>query len=293
MNFDQNLSMLFSDLDVPEIFVSEYMCIASGDYVKIYLYCLFLCKYNSEISPLDLSKRLCLPIKTIEQGLKYWEENGLLVKKQSDYTISDIKKIEVDKLYKPKMTSSLEDALDSNSKNIMRTQIIDTINNTFFQGVMSPAWYTDIDNLFTKYQFDEHVMYSLFKYCFDRQALHKKYLSAVAEGWASNGVKTADDLDRYYLEYEKIAQIKKSISKKLGLTRKLSQYEDAYVEKWVSDYGYSMDAIELALKKTTSRTNPNFDYIDRIITDWHDRKLCTPESISSFININKCQKAVN
>ena len=287
MNFDQNLSMLFSDLNIPEIFISEYMCMANGDYVKIYLYCLFLCKYNSEISPLDLSKRLCLPLKTIEQGLKYWEENGLLIKKQSDYSIADVNKIEVDKLYKPKLTSSMEDAIESNSKNISRTQIINTINDTFFQGVMSPAWYTDIDNLFSKYQFDEHVMYSLFQYCFDRQALHKKYLYAVAEGWASNNVKTADDLDRYYLEYEKINQIKKNITKKLGLTRKLSQYEESYVENWITDFGYSMDIIEIALKKTTAKTNPSFDYIDKIITNWHDRNLTSVESITAFLKEQK------
>ena len=237
MTFEQNFSMLFSDLNIPEVFISEYMCMANGDYVKIYLYSLFLCKYNSEVTPLDLSKRLCLPLKTVEQGLKYWEENNVLVKKQDSYTVSDLKKLEVDKLYKPKLTSSVEDAIESNSKNILRTQIINTINDTFFQGVMSPAWYTDIDNLFSKYQFDENVMYSLFKYCFDRQALHKKYLYAVAEGWASNNIRTTDDLDKYYIEYEKVAQIKKIIVKKLGLGRKLSQYEDSYVEKWVLEYG--------------------------------------------------------
>ena len=202
MIFEQNLSMLFEDLNIPEVFFSEYMCMANGDYVKIYMYCMFLCKHGSDITPLVLSKKLCLPIKTVEQGLKYWEENNALIKKQNSYILADLKKIEVEKLYKPKLTSSIEDAIESNSKNVMRTQIINTINDTFFQGVMSPAWYTDIDNLFTKYQFDEHVMFSLFQYCFDRQALHKKYLYAVAEGWASNNVKTADDLDRYYEEYE-------------------------------------------------------------------------------------------
>ena len=287
MTFEQNLSMLFSDLNIPEVFISEYMCNANGDYVKIYLYCLFLCKYGSEVSPLDLSKRLCLPLKTVEQGLKYWEENHVLVKQQSTYTLADLKKVEVEKLYKPKLTSSVEDAIEANTKNVMRNHIINTINNTFFQGVMFPAWYTDIDNLFTKYQFDEHVMYSLFKYCFDRQALHKKYLYAVAEGWASNNIKTADDLDKYYTEYEKVSQIKKTIGKKLGLSRKLSQYEDSYVDKWVIEYGYPMEAIELALKKTTSKTNPSFDYIDKIITNWHERNLSTVDDISAFLKEQK------
>ena len=81
MKFEQNLSMLFSDLNIPEVFVSEYLCSANGDYVKIYIYCSFLCKYSSEISPLDLSKKLSLPLKNVELGLKYWEEQGVLIKK--------------------------------------------------------------------------------------------------------------------------------------------------------------------------------------------------------------------
>lgn len=287
MKFEQNLSMLFSDINLPEVFVSEYLCSANGDYVKIYIYCLFLCKYDSEISPLDLSKKLSLPLKTVELGLKYWEEQGVLIKKNKIYELADLKKIEIDKLYKPKLTSSIEDAIEGNNKNILRTQAINEINCMFFQGVMSPTWYTDIDNLFTKYHFDEDVMIALFRYCFDRQALHKKYLYAVAEGWASNKVQNMNDLERYYLEVEKSSKIKKSISKKLGITRNLSQYEEAYIEKWTVDYNYSMDIIELALKKTTSKTNFSFDYIDKMITDWHEKSLFTPEDVNAYLKEQK------
>lgn len=282
MIFEGNQSMLFSDLNIPEVFISEHLCMANGDYVKIYMYCSFLCKYNGEISPLDLSKKLCLPLKTVELGLKYWEDQGVMIKKQKSYMLVDLKQAEVDKLYKPKVTSSIEDAISANSKNVLRTQAINEINNSFFQGVMSPTWYTDIDNLFTKYQFDEDVMISLFRYCFDRQALHKNYLTTVAEAWHANNIKSMNDLEKYYLQYEKTNEIKKSICKKLGITRKLSQYEEAYVEKWVVDYCYPMDIIEVALKKTTSKSNPSFDYIDKIISDWHERKLNTVDEIATY-----------
>jgi len=287
MKFEQNLSMLFSDINLPEVFISEYLCSANGDYVKVYIYCLFLCKYNGEISPLDLSKKLSLPLKTVELALKYWEEQGIVIKKNKIYELADLKKIEIDKLYKPKLTSSIEDAIEGNTKNILRTQAINEINSAFFQGVMSPTWYTDIDNLFTKYHFDEDVMIALFRYCFDRQARHKKYLYAVAEGWASNKIQSMNDLEKYYLGVEKTNKIKKSISKKLGITRNLSQYEEAYIEKWTVDFNYPMEIIELALKKTTSKTNFSFDYIDKMITDWHEKSLFTPEDVSAYLKEQK------
>lgn len=290
MFFEQKESMLFSDINVPEVFITEHLSAANGDYVKIYLYCIFLCKYKGEISPLDLSKKLSIPLSTVEEGLKYWEKNNVIIKKQKTYVLSDLKQQEVDKIYKPKLTSSVDEAIANTEKNVIRTQAISAINGMFFQGVMSPTWYTDIDLIFSKYKFDEDVVITLFQYCFDRQALHRNYLFAVADAWAKSGIKTTKDLDNYYAAFENLVQIKKSISKKLGLSRKLSQYEEAYVDKWVMDFNYSLDIIDLALKKTTSKTNPSFDYIDKIISDWHERKLTSVNEINTFLKDQKEKK---
>ncbi len=287
MKFEQNLSLIFEDLNIPEVFVSEYFCSANSDYIKVYIYCLYLCKYHSEITVLDLSKKLSLPIQSVEQAFKYWEEQGVMIKKNKSYELCDLKKIEVNKLYNPKLSMTPEEALEGTGKNILRTQAINDINSTFFQGIMSPSWYTDIDMLFKKYSFDEDVMIALFRYCFDRQALHKNYLCAVAEGWASNKIKTMNDLEKYYLEAEQSNKIKKTISKKLGISRNLSQYEEAYIEKWTNDYKYGMDIIEIALKKTTAKTNFSFDYLDKIITDWHEKNFSTQEQIQSYLKEQK------
>ena len=189
---------------------------------------------------------------------------------------------ELYKLYNPKVTQSPEKIL-STEKNQYRAKAIENINNEFFQGVMSPSWYGDIDLWFSKYSFDEEVMIALFRYCFNRSALHRNYIQAVAEAWSKNNIKTYTDLDKYYEKQEALAKIQKEISKKLGLNRQLTQYEDAYIEKWTNDFGYNMNIIEIALKKTTSKANPNFDYIDKILSDWHERGLKTPDAINKFL----------
>ena len=251
---------------------------------------MFLCKHGGEISPLDLSKKLSLPLTIVEQGLKYWEDNLVMTRKQKNYILNDLKQQEVSKLYTPKLTSSPEDAIKNAEKNIERTQAINAINGTYFQGVMSPTWYTDIDTLFEKYKFEEDVVIALFQYCFDRQALHRKYLFTVADAWTKSGITTMEDVDNYYAQFEKMNKIKKSITKKLGFMRNLSEYEEAYVEKWVSDYNYPLDIIEVALKKTTSKTNPSFDYIDKILTDWHERKLNSVAEITEFLKVQKTKQ---
>ena len=148
---------------------------------------------------------------------------------------------------------------------------------------MSPSWYSDIDLWFKKYSFDEEVMIALFRYCYNRSALHRNYIQTVAESWFKNNIKTFNDLDKYYEKQEKIKNLEKTISKKLGISRNLSEYEENYIEKWNIDYGYNMDVIEIALKRTTSKSNPSFDYIDKLLTDWHDRNFKNAGDVQSFL----------
>ena len=283
MKLEQSdLSLLFSSTNLPDIFFTEYLSQISGDALKVYLYMNFLAKYNKDIRLNDLSKKLELPLKTIQDSIKYLEEQTLITRKNTGYILNNIQEIELHKLYNPKVTSSPEE-LEKISQNKHRAKAIDSINNQFFQGIMSPSWYSDIDLWFKKYSFDEEVMIALFQYCFNRSALHRNYIQTVAEAWFKNDIKTYNDLDKYYQKQEKLNTLQKTISKKLGLTRHLSQYEEGYIEKWNIDYGYNLDVIELALKKTTSKANPNFDYLDKLLIDWHDRNFKTTNDVQNFL----------
>lgn len=282
MKLEQNdEASLFSVTKIPDIFFSEYLSQSSGDYIKVYLYILFLSKYNKDIKVNDLSKKLALPLQTLQDALKYWEELGLITKKGSGFIINNLQEIELHKLYKPKVTLSTED-IERNQKNKYRASSIETINRSFFQGLMSPSWYADISMWYDKYGFDEQVMIALFNYCLKRSALHRNYVQVVAEAWSKNNVKTFSDLETYFQKQDVRQKIEKSIQKKLGIARPLTEYEKAYIEKWVVDYSYSLDVIELALKKSTSKSNFNFKYFDTIISNWHDRGLKVFDDVQNF-----------
>lgn len=67
------------------------------------------------------------------------------------------------------------------------------------------------------------------------------------------------------------------------------------------EFGYNLDVIEIALKKTTSKANPSFDYLDKLLTDWHDRNFKTADEVQTFLSsmkqknkdIQKLNKTVN
>ena len=282
-------NLLFETTALPDIFFTEFLSVASGDAVKVYLYMLFLSKYNKDIKVGDLSKILSMPIATVQESIKFWEDNNIIIKKNNGYILKSIQDITLNKLYKAKVTISPEKS-DDIAKNQYRAKAIDSINTMFFQGVMAPTWYNDIELWFDKYGFDEQVMISLFHYCFNKSAMHKNYIQTVANAWQQHNIKTYSDLDSYYQKQDKFVKIKKSIAKKLGISRELTAFEDAYIEKWLNDYNFDMNIIEIALKKTTSKSNPSFDYINSLLTDWHDRNLKTPDDIEKYLQQNKQKK---
>lgn len=284
MKLEQNdLPMLFSSTELPDVFFTEYLSQASGDYIKIYLYIVFLSKYGKDVKINDLSKKLNIDFKTIQEGIKYWEDTGVITKKNTGYIINNLQEIELHKLYKPKVTLSAEN-IKQTAQNQYRAKAIENINTLFFQGIMSPSWYSDIDLWFKKYSFDEEVMIALFQYCYNRSALHRNYIQTVAEAWFKSNVKTYSDLDSLFEKQEKLNTLYKSIGKKLGYTRALTEYEKGYIEKWTIEYSFDLNIIEIALKKTTAKTNPNFDYLDKLLSDWHDRGFKTVEEVQNFLS---------
>ena len=289
MKLEQSeIPLLFSETVVPDIFFAEYLSQMPANSVKVYLYMIFLSKYKKDIKLNDMSKKLALPLKDINDAISYLDANGLIIKKETGYIVANLQEITLHKLYTPNLTASPEKVADV-AKNKARAKVINHINNAYFQGIMGPSWYNDIDLWFTKYNFDDQVMIALFDYCYNRSALHKKYVQTVAEAWGSNNIETWNDLDLYYQKQEKLVKIKKTIAKKLGKTN-LTQYEEAYIEKWVIDFGYDLNIIEIALKRTTFKANPTFEYFNNIITDWHDRNLKTPNEILAFIEQRNKQK---
>ncbi len=282
-------SILFSSTIIPDIFFTEYLPQAPSDYIKVYLYIVFISKYGKEIKFNDISKKLALHINVIQDALKYWEDNGVLTKKTTGYILNNLREIELHNLYKPKVALSAED-IEKNTQNQYRAKAVETINTSFFQGMMTPSWYSDIDLWFKKYLFDEQVMIALFNYCYKKSALHRNYVQTVADAWAKNGIKTFSDLEIYSEKQSKLQKIKNYISKKLGLTRPLTEYETAYIEKWTIDYNYPLEVIEIALKRTTSKANPSFDYLNATISNWYERNLKSVEDVQNFLAEFKAQQ---
>ena len=58
-------SALFASIELPDIFFSKYLPLASDNSVKVYLFLNFLSKYNNEINLGDVSKKLNISLQAV------------------------------------------------------------------------------------------------------------------------------------------------------------------------------------------------------------------------------------
>ncbi len=54
------------------------------------------------------------------------------------------------------------------------------------------------------------------------------------------------------------------------------------VSRWIEQYNYDFDVIEIALRKTVKLANPNLEFIDKIIQEWFSNQLRTVEQVKSY-----------
>ncbi len=289
MYFEDFKSLLYSDTLVSDIFISQYMPSMDSTCVKVYIYMLFLCKHNKKVTSDELAKTLNLSMDEVKSALTSLDNLEVITWVEDKIQLSDLKEAEIQRMYKLKAVSTPEQANANFEKNKSRNNTLAAINSKFFQGLMAPNWYLTIDNWFTIYKFDEDVMYTLFKYCHDNNTFHKSYIEAVATNWHRRGIQNFFDLEKYFEDMSQVRGIKGTIIKKLRLRRALTEYESEYVERWVIDYKYGFDVIELALKKTVGKTNPDFKFLNNVLTRWHDLGLVTAEEILGYENSIKTQ----
>lgn len=282
MKFVKKNKLELGDTLVPDLFILNYMNLLEPLDVKIYIYILFLCKNVLEQDKPTIAKKIGISEDELESSLSRLQAEGIVIKTTQGYIISDLKENEINKTYIPKIEPRKTKAQTEQERK--RIAAASAINESFFQGLMSLGWYTDISTMFENYSFSEEVMIALFHYCQERKALNKKYVHAVAESWNNGGVKTFEDLEEFLESYDKVVKIKQKISKALRINRNFTKYEEQYIDKWIKDFGYDFNMIEEALKRTVSKSNPSLNYVNGILSNWHKKGFKTPEDIDKELS---------
>lgn len=273
---------IFCDTSIPDIFISEYLPGMDPLSIKIYIYCLFLNKKNEDLTIEGLSLSLGIEPSILYERILAMQADGIVCLQKNNIVIQDLKMKEIEKLYRPRMASKLDESESNINITKEQNQSIKSISDKFFSGQMSSSWYTEIDFWFEKYGFDPEVMFMLFQHCCSNNVMTKPYVRKVAENWANKKIRTAVQLERYLENYESYKTIKSQVCKKLRINRTMYEYEEVLVEKWFFTYGYNFEIIEIALKKSVYRSNATLATFDNIISEWYKNGLKSINEIQKY-----------
>ena len=263
---------LLSDTLVPDIFIQEYMPKLGHAAIKCYL--LLLSAYHNgkrEIDRKDLSLRLSHTPKEIDLALSELVEAELIILEQNGIKLSDLKALEIRTLIEDRQSSQV--SILSPEIISEREQVITAINNEYFQGLMTHAWYNMIDNWFLKFQFEPAVVQALFAEATASDKwgrLNRPFLNAIADRWGKHQIRTFSELSDFYEENEKFLAISRHLFKELCIPS--SSPSMRLVESWVYELGFDLEVISLALENSAGSSNP-LNYADATLKRWHDKNL--------------------
>ena len=119
----------------------------------------------------------------------------------------------------------------------------------------------------------------LIEYCVDKGHRNVRYMDKVAISWASSQIATVDQAKKAVGIH---SQIYYGVMKAFGISgRNLVEFELNFIEKWTNTYGFSLDIIGEACKRTIQAIHqPSFEYADTILGNWSQNHVHHLEDIA-------------
>ena len=268
---------------IPEEFF-EYFISANGDAIKVYLY-VYRCLYKGSLFTLEeLSDILHLPEDNIISALKYWEEKGVirLLYDADDnldglvFTQSRLPAVKpaMFSASKPENNSHVHKKADVPHTNPQPSdeELSELLNDVEFMEFIELSKYylrrelkpDEVARIWVCYKefSDVALMEHLLEYCVEQGHRSISYICSVAQCWYANGYRT--------LEQVKVRQsVIDAVKKVFNIDRNLGKNEYNYIDRWINEYGFSIEDIVKACELTWRKNQgPNFPYANGILMNW-------------------------
>ena len=184
-------------------FLDKFLSDASAEKIKVFLFYFWKgIKEGYTIS--EASNEIDLPEEEIERSLKFWIKKKIFKK---DCLIHDRieKESQNDKAYNlVDFQSKKRELIKKNRKDYseVESDLLFTAEKLLGQ-TMSSRQRELIERCYNEFGFDECLIQYLFEYCAEVNKVNAKYMTAVAESWYEQKIRTEEDAKKYIDGFEK------------------------------------------------------------------------------------------
>ena len=288
-------------------FIDDFMAEANDAQIKVYLYLVRKMSANLPTGVSDMADKFNYTEKDIMRALKYWEKKHLLtlefneakaltgirflssvarepeeqrplapivpLKLVSNEPSEEVlkepikEKKEEKEAEKPSYEniSYSRDELKKFKENPEGGQLLFVAE----QYLKKPLTLSDIGILYfihDELKFSEDLIDYLLQYCVERSHSFS-YIKKVAIAWADADIKTPKQAKAHVKN--NIDKNVYTILKALGRTTTPTPTEVEMTNKWYKDYGFTLDIIDEACKRTVLAVDSHrLEYCDKILTSW-------------------------
>ncbi len=264
-----------SQTKVDNIFINDYLPFAPSDFVKVYLYGLYMCSSQSFDNNLEnFAKRLNMSEEDIEKAYEYWEEQGL-VQVLKTYPI-EVRYIPLNnivtstKLYKPEKYQ------------VFNSQVLELFAGSGRD--VSKTEFNEYYDFLERFHVEQEALLMIIKYCIDtkKRGVGYSYILTVAKNWANEGITTASQVEERLQSFEQKGQEIGLVLSSLGLKRSAYIEERNLLNKWIEDYGFNLDVIIFLAKGLKKKGKSNFNVLDVLLSHYFELKLMSILEIQEF-----------
>ena len=260
--FDEQYAM-FDVTPVANQFLLEYMPMAKGDYVKVYLYGLMQCHHpQADASVEQLGRELNMSGEDVLAAYRYWERKGL-VRRVSDNPPS-FRYVSVSRQSLLGGAETADDAYEAFAEAVYGL----FGNDRRLHGKELSQCYEWVEQM----GLPQEVVLTLLRHMISQKG--KRFSMAAAEKLAVElceaGVRTPEDAELVLNRDKQVLEGSRAVLREFTLFRDPTQAEMALYRKWTAEWGFSPEAVIAACADTTNGKQPSFKYLDSILKNKKD-----------------------
>lgn len=259
---------------IDNLFLSDFLPNANGDYVKVYLYGLYKCQSGKDNDLDSFAKTLDMDKEDVVSIFYYWQELGLV-------NVINVEPIMVrylpvkNAIYKMKKYN-----VDKYTAfNISAQELIGS-------KMLTPRELEEFYYLIENLKIEKEALLKIIDYCVGLKGKNVSvtYIVAVAKNWIYDGVRTSEDVDNRLLEQERVSGDVVLVLKALGSKRQATAEEYQSYITWTKDMDIPLDLIVHIAKKTKSK---NFNKLNEHIMKCYANRLLSIKEIDEFLEQNE------
>lgn len=294
MFFQETRDEFSADVAVPAVFFDQILPILHPNYARVYLYGYYLTTRGEEreMDNQVFAAKLKIELAELLEAWDFLESCGLIRKHLSeealawDYAVEfcDLKAIYRGRS-EPKHTVSTDEMVVL-AKNSYQRAMFDAIES-MTKKTLSYNDIRTINEFMKEYSVSRELVTEAFSFSV---SMKKSRTVASALGilrtWYLDGIRSVEDVQLHlqskhqrYTEYRKILSF-------LGEYRLPTGPEKKMMDHWLDEMQFGMEVIESAVGKSVAIKNPNMNYVNGVLKNWHKKYTALPKK-RSFAKANK------